>query len=82
MMLSGKENYMEWLTNIEHNIIFNDLWDGIFDGDTSCTKSIEAKDLEVMMNNDYIAYAFIILLVSEEVSHHIMSIKNCWSYLK
>jgi hypothetical protein len=38
VVLSGKENYLEWSRKIEHTLIFNDLWDDICDGDTAPTK--------------------------------------------
>jgi hypothetical protein len=82
VVLSGKENYLEWSRKIKHTLIFNDLWDGICDGDTSPTKPTIDKELAIWMNKDKKAYALIVASVSEEVSHHIKSIKYSWGALK
>ena len=29
----SKENYPKWLRKIKHTLIFNDLWDGIYEGE-------------------------------------------------
>jgi hypothetical protein len=78
VVLSGKENYPEWSRKIEHTLIFNDLWDDICDGDTKPTKPTTDKELSIWMNKDKKAYALIVSSVSEEVSHHIRSIKYSW----
>jgi len=49
VVLSGKENYLEWSRKIEHTLIFNDLWDDICDGDTAPTKPIPDKELVIWM---------------------------------
>jgi len=75
VVLRGKENYLEWSSKINHAIIFNDIWDGISNGDTSPTKPMEDKELAIWKNKDKKAYALIVASVSEEVSHHIISMK-------
>jgi SH3-like domain-containing protein len=78
----AKINYLEWSRKIKHTLIFNDLWDGICDGDTSPIKPTVDKELAIWMNKDKKAYALIVASVSEEVSHHIKSIKDSWGALK
>lgn len=81
-MLSGKETYLEWSRNIEHTLIFNDIWDGICDRDTSPTKPMEHKEISIWINKDKKAYGLIIAFLSEEVSPHIISNKHSWGDLK
>jgi len=45
VVLSGKENYLEWLRKIKLTLIFNDLSDDICDGDTSPTNLQQTKSL-------------------------------------
>lgn len=47
MVLSGKEKYPDWLRNIEHTYILNDLWDDICDGDTSPSKPTIDEELAI-----------------------------------
>jgi hypothetical protein len=82
VVLNGKENYLEWSRKIEHTLIFNDLSDDIFDGDTKSTKPTTYKELAIWMNKDKKSYALIVASVNEEVSYHIRSIKDSWSALK
>jgi hypothetical protein len=82
VVLSGKENYLEWLRKIEHTLIFNDFWDGICDGDIAPTKPTIDKELAIWTNKDKKTYALIVASVNEEVSRHIKSIQNSWGKLK
>jgi hypothetical protein len=82
VVISGKENYLEWSRNIEHNLIFNDIWDEICDGNTKPTKLIADKEISIWTNKHNKSYSFIYSSVSEEVSHHMVSIKYSWSALK
>jgi hypothetical protein len=82
VVLKGKENCPKWSRKIEHTLIFNAIWDGICDGDTLPTKPIIDKELSIWMNKNKKAYASIVSFVSEEVIHHIGSIKDSWGALK
>jgi hypothetical protein len=59
------------------------LWDGICEGenDSRLTISTTDKELTIWNNKDKKAYAMIFATVSEEVSHHIISIKYCYGAL-
>lgn len=61
VVLIRKENYMEWLRNIEHTFTFtlNYLWDGVCDGDTTSTKLTNANKLHNYEVKDNLAYVLI-----------------------
>jgi hypothetical protein len=82
VVLSDKENYPKWSRNIEHTLIFNDLWDHICDGDTSPIKPIVDKELVIWTNTYKKEYPLIVVSVNEEVSRHINSIKYSCGDLK
>jgi hypothetical protein len=63
VVLSDKENYLEWLRKIDHILIFNDLWDVICDGETSFTKPIVDKELAIWTNKDKKTYALVVASV-------------------
>jgi hypothetical protein len=82
VVLSGKKNYPKCSRKIEYTLIFNDLWDDICDGDTKPTKLTIDKEFAIWTNKDKKKYSLIVSSISEEVSHHIKSIKGSWSALK
>ena len=49
VVLSGKENYQERSGNIKHTLIFNDMWDGIFEreDDVAHEKPTVNKELAI-----------------------------------
>jgi len=81
-VLIGKENDLEWSRNNNHNFIFNGVWDGICDGETTHTKPTTDKEISIWMNKDNKSYSLIASSVNEEVSGPIKSIKNYWGSLK
>jgi hypothetical protein len=84
VVLNGKENFPEWSRNIKHTLIFNDLWDGICEGedDSGPTKPTTDKELAIWKNKDKKAYSLIVARVSKEASCHIISIKDSYGALK
>lgn len=83
-LLTGKENYKEWSRKINHTLIFNDLWKGIYEGenDNAPAKPTSNKELAIWENKDNKAYDLIVASVSEEVSRHIIPITNAYDALK
>ena len=59
VVLSGKEKYQEWLRKIKHTLIFNDLWDGICEGegDVAHEEPKINKEFSIWKNIDRNAYA-------------------------
>lgn len=84
VVLTGKEKYKELSRNIRHNLIFNDLWNGASEGkdDNTPTKPTSDKEQAIWKNKDTKAYALIATFLSEEVSHHIVSITSSFGVLK
>jgi hypothetical protein len=84
VVLTDKENYLEWSRKIKHTLIFNNLWDGICEGEVDGRPIIPTtnKELAIWKNKDKKAYALIVVMVSEEVSHHIISTKDSYGALK
>ena len=76
VILIGKEDYPKWFRKIKHTLIFNDLWDGICEGenDSEPAHPTGDKELAIWKNKDKKAYALIATSVSEEVSHLLVSI--------
>ena len=84
MVLNGKENYPKWSQKIKHTPIFNDLSYDIFqeENDFQPTKPTTNKEFAICKNKNKKTYTLIATLVSEEVSHHIISIRNYYGDLK
>jgi hypothetical protein len=84
VVLIGKENHPEWSRKIKHTLIFNDLGDGICEGenDNILAKPSSDKEFAILDNKDKKAYALITATASEEVSRHIISIKDSYDALK
>jgi hypothetical protein len=83
VVLNAKENYPKWSKKIKHTIIFNNLWDGICEGQNGSRLTISTTHKEIFIwNNKYKkAYFIISKMVSEEVSCHIISIKDSYGAL-
>ena len=49
MLLIGKDNYLELLRKSKHTLIFNDMWDGIFEreDDVAHEKPTANKELAI-----------------------------------
>jgi hypothetical protein len=52
MVLTDKENYLEWSRKIKHTLIFNDLWDGICEGENDSRPTIPTTDKELSIWNN------------------------------
>lgn len=66
VVLSGKENYQEWLRKIKNTLIFNDLLEGVCEGkdDNEPEESKDEKQIAILSNKDKKAYALISALVT------------------
>ena len=98
IILSGKENYQEWIRKDKNTLIFNDMWDGICENENLEDKEdgeainevyksapvppTNAKDLALSKSKDKKAYALIIASISEKVSRHLVSSKSACEVLK
>lgn len=84
VVLTGKENYPEWFRKIKHTLIFNDLWDEVCEGqnDNELVQPTGGKEFAIWKNKDKKEYALITVLVSEELSRHLVSIKDSYGALK
>eukprot|EP00253_Pinus_taeda_P006349 PITA_06349 len=73
VVLTGKENYLEWSRKIQHTLIFNELWKGVCvgDGDKEPEQPTSDKEFTIWENKNSKAYALIAASISEEVSRHI-----------
>ena len=60
-MLSGKENYQEWFWKIKNTLIFNDLWEEVFEGkdDKDPEHPTDDKQLAIWKSKDKKMYALI-----------------------
>ena len=81
---------------LKNTLIFNDLWDGIYENenfedkkDGDAIDEVDKSALvpttntkELWKSKDNKAYALIIASVSEEVSRHLISSKSVWEELK
>ena len=84
VVLSGKENYLEWSRKIKHTLIFNELWKGICEGQEGNppAKPTLDKELAIWENKNCKAYALIAASVNEEVSFHITPFSNAYEALR
>src|ERR1700733_2921879 len=75
IVLTGKDNYLEWSRMIKHTLIFNELWKGVCigEGDNDPVQPTSYKELVIWENKSNKAYALIATSVNEEVSRHISS---------
>jgi hypothetical protein len=74
VVLTDKENYLEWFRKIKHTSIFNDRWDELCEeqNDNEPIQRTREKELVIWKNKEKKAYALIAVLVSEEVSRHLV----------
>ena len=84
VVLSGKENYLEWSRKIKHTLIFNELWRGICEGKEGNPpeKPTSDKELAIWENKNCKAYALIAASVNEEVIRHINPFSNAYEALR
>ena len=70
VVLSRKENYLEWSRKIKHTLLFNQLWRGFCEGegDNAPAKPTLYKEISILENKNKKAYALIAQFVNEEVS--------------
>jgi len=61
IVLTSKENYLEWSRMIKHTLIFNELWKGVCvrEGDNDRVQPTSNKELIVWENKNSKAYALI-----------------------
>ena len=84
VVLSGKENYLEWSRKIKHTLIFNELWKEICGGqeENPPAKSTSDKELAIWENKNCKAYDLIAASINEKVSRHISSFSNAYDALR
>ena len=70
VVLTGKENYLEWSRKIKHTLIFNELWKRmcVGNGDKEPEQPTSDKEFAIWENKNNKAYALIPAPVNEEVS--------------
>ena len=83
VVLIGKQNYLEWFRKIKHTLIFNHLWHGICEGEnqSETTQPTRDKEVAIWKNKDKKQHALIVASISEEVSYHLVSIKDSYGAL-
>ena len=83
VVLSSKENYLEWSRKIKHTLIFNELWRGICEGegDHPPANPTSYKENAIWENKNCKAYALFAAFVNEEVSRHITPFSNAYETL-
>ena len=82
VVLTKKDNWLEWSHKVKYTLIFNDLWVGICDEDNQPTELIDTKKLIVWNIKNSKAFSFITATISEEVNYHINSIDDAWNEIK
>ena len=80
IVLTSKENYLEWSRKIKHTLIFNELWKGVCVGDRDKEPEQPTSDKEFVIweNKNNKAYALIAASVNEQVSRHISPFSNAF----
>ena len=76
-MLTEKDNYSKWLIKIKHTLIFNNLWDDIYEGEivegangpiiTTPIKPTTNKELDIWNSRDNKEYEMISTTISESL---------------
>eukprot|EP00253_Pinus_taeda_P022521 PITA_22521 len=84
VVLTGKENHLEWSQKIKHTLIFNELWKGVCvgDRDKEPEQPTSNKEFAIWENKNNKAYVLIATSVNEEVSHHISPFSNAFKALQ
>ena len=84
IVLTGKENYLEWSRMIKRTLIFNELWNGVCvgEGDDDPVQPTSEKELIIWENKNNKAYALITASVNEEVSCHTSSYSTVFEALQ
>ena len=61
VVLTGKENYLEWSRKIKHTLIYNELWKGVCVGygDKELEQPTLDKEFTIWENKNNKAYALI-----------------------
>ena len=77
---SGKENYQEWFRKVKNTLIFNDLRDGVREGEgeNALEQPDEQKQLAIWKSKDKKTFSLISTSVSEEVSRYITQSKTTY----
>jgi len=83
VVLIGKENYPEWSWKIKHTVIFNELLNGVCEGegDNAPEKPTLDKELAIWENKNNKDYSLISLSINKEVSFHISPFSNYFEAL-
>ena len=74
VVLFGKENYPEWSQKINHTLISNDFWRGIFEGegDNPLKKPTSNKEITIWEKKNCKVFALTADFVNEDVSCNII----------
>ena len=80
--LEGTKSYKTWHRLIESTLIYNELWQGICDGDIKPNKPTDAAALAKWEANNAKALALIKSSVNDEIYVHIENATVAWSTLK
>eukprot|EP00253_Pinus_taeda_P027792 PITA_27792 len=80
--LEGTKSYKTWHRLIESTLIYNELWQGICDGDVKPNKPTDATALAKWEINNAKALALIKSSVNDEMYVHIENAIDAWTALK
>eukprot|EP00253_Pinus_taeda_P034497 PITA_34497 len=80
--LEGTKSYKTWHRLIESTLIYNELWQGICDGDVKPNKPTDAAALGKWEVKNAKALALIKSSVNDEMYVHIENATDAWSALK
>ena len=80
--LEGTKSYKTWHRLIESTLIYNELWQGICDGDVKPNKPTDATALAKWEVKNAKALALIKSSVNDEMYVHIENATDAWSALK
>ena len=84
IVLTGKENYLEWSRMIKNTLILNELWKGVCigDGDKEPEQPTSDKEFTIWENKNRKSYELTVASVSEEVSCHISPFSTAFEALQ
>ena len=80
--LEGTKSYKTWHLLIESTLIYNELWQGICDGDVKPNKPRDGATLAKWEIKNAKALALIKSSVNDEMYVHIENATDAWSTLK
>lgn len=80
--LEGTKSYKTWQHLIESTLVYNELWQGICDGDIKSNKPTDAATLAKWEVKNAKALSLIKSSVNDEMYVHIENATDAWSDLK